>query len=484
MLVVATLEGFDIPAPVTWFLGVATLAAVPWVRTAAQRRLAAGVALGLILTVSVEIRTADGEREPLGALPWRDVASVRGRVVADLRPSGDTHRRLDITLDSVENSVGWQGSAEGVVTLLWSGEEHVALQDSSSSVVPVRGDTIIAYDVRSSGGRMIRVDPRQLRCVRAGGAAEIRREARGEVRRRLARLEPTARALVTALLLGTRADMTTDLVDAVRRAGASHVIALSGMHLGVLALLVSRVFRLLGNRYASMMLVTVTLGAYVWIAGWIPSLVRALILALVAVFARVRDREVPPLVLLARCVLCVSIVAPSMVTDLGFRLSICALVGLLTASGRISDGLTEILPRRVAVYLGTTISAMLCTAPLTLAVFGTVYPVGIVSAGILSLVVVVTMWLGIAFLLAAQLPIAGSAVALVVEANTALFLRLVHLAALAPAVDTAHVGGRRSVVILCGTVILTIVVIRVKRARRLAYFGNTYGGESEPQLGF
>ncbi|MCG8477717.1 MAG: ComEC/Rec2 family competence protein, partial [Spirochaetales bacterium] len=426
VLVVATSGVVDASAPVTWGVSLAGLSSALSVRGTLRLRLAVGIAMGLLLTVFVEMRTAEGEREPRGAFPWRDVAIVRGRVVADLRPGGDTHRRLDIALDSVESRVGWRGSAGGTVTLLWSGEEHVALQDGSSSVVPVRGDTIIAYDARPSGGRMIRVDPRQLRCIRAGGAAEIRRAARRAVRRRLARLPPTPRGLAAALLLGTRADMASDLVDAVRRAGASHVIALSGMHLGVLALLVSRALGPLGSRRAAMALTVAALGAYVWIAGWIPSLVRALMLAFVVVLARFRDRMVPPLALLARCVLCVSIVAPSMVTDLGFRLSVRALLGLVAASGRISDGLTEILPRRIAVYLGTTISAMLFTAPLTLTVFGTAYPVAIVSAGILSMVVVLAMWLGIAFLFAAQLHVVGSAVAFAIEVNTWVFLRLVH----------------------------------------------------------
>ncbi|MCG8478075.1 MAG: ComEC/Rec2 family competence protein [Spirochaetales bacterium] len=484
VLAVATLRSVDPSAPVAWGFSGVILSSILLVRGVPRRRLVVGVVMGLLLTAFVEIRTVEAEREPRGAFRWRDVAGVRGRVVADLRPSGDTHRRLDIVLDSVEHTAGWRGSAEGVVTLLWSGEEHIALQDGSSSIVPVRGDTVVARDVRPPEGGAVWVDPTQLRGIRAGGAAEIRRSARRAVRRRLARLEPTSRGLVAALLLGTRADMASDIVDAVRRAGASHVIALSGMHLGVLALLVSRALRPVGNRRAIMAMTAATLGAYVWIAGWIPSLVRALTLSLVVMFARFRDRAVPSLVLLARCVLCVSIVAQSMVTDVGFRLSVCALLGLMTSAGRICDGLTEIVPRRVAVYLGTTISAMLCTVPLTLAVFGTVYPVAVVSAGILSMVVVVTMWFGIAFLFAAQLPIVGSALALAVEASTALFLRVVHLAARAPGIDIAHAGGGWSVAILVGAAVLCGAVIRIKRVRRLTYFGAKYGGDGEPQLGF
>jgi competence protein ComEC len=278
--------------------------------------------------------------------------------------------------------------------------------------------------------------------------------------------------------------MSPELIAGVRGAGASHVIALSGMHLGVLAFLLSKTFsRIAAPRVRYGVLAAALLG-YVWVAGWIPSLVRALILAWIVLLARGRDRCVPPEIVLGRCVVITAVVAPGMIWALGFQLSLWALVGLFFLSPWMVERLSNIMPPPVAGYVGVTLGPLVATAPISLLVFGTVYPVGVLSAGILALMAVVLMWGSLAFMVLASVPVVGSVMVHVLSGVTGTFVSLSTAFAAVPGIDVTHGNGLISVAGWCTLLIATVgggCYAGRHRQRALHQFLESHG---KPQFDF
>lgn len=152
--------------------------------------------------------------------------------------------------------------------------------------------------------------------------------ARHRVRRGVAAgLEPTHAALMAAMTLGLRDDLG-QLRDTFGAAGMAHLLALSGLHVGVLLLAVERaVRRVPRGRIPLLMLVAV---GFVALVGPSPSVVRAVTMALAALASRAFGAgRVQPWTALALAVLVGLSHAPQMLFDLSFQLSYLAVAGML-----------------------------------------------------------------------------------------------------------------------------------------------------------
>lgn len=378
-----------------------------------RRRLGAGFLLAALACASLVPRLRIVQGDPVYAgIPTDEVVTMRARAVHDLRPGTSGWIHLSVEPERVWNRAGWNASAGGRVALLWEGAGHIIDSDGTSTL-PVRGDQVLVTGIErlpDGSDAVLVVSRENLLVERQGGATELRRRARGLIRRRLARLPRRSRGLGEALLLGDRGELPREFADAMRRAGASHVLALSGMHLAILAGLVNLAVRRFVPRRLRLITILPFLMAYVWIAGAIPSLLRALALFTFAAIAQTAGHKTPAPVLLARTVVAGVVLAPRLLLEIGFLLSVLALTGLLLWTKPIADRLSRILPRPLATYCATGAAAILGTGVLSLAVFGEIYPAGLLLAGVLSLGIVVAVWNLLLVVMLARVPLAGTAV--------------------------------------------------------------------------
>ena len=147
-------------------------------------------------------------------------------------------------------------------------------------------------------------------------------------RRLLAGLTPQAAALARALTLGERRALG-DERTAFGRAGLAHLLALSGLHVGILV----GFFLLLGfplGRWRYPLALALLVG-YVALVGPTPSLLRATVMAAVWLLARTWGREAPPAALLALALFLHLLYAPYAVWSLSFQLSYLAVLGIIIA---------------------------------------------------------------------------------------------------------------------------------------------------------
>ncbi len=179
--------------------------------------------------------------------------------------------------------------------------------------------------------------------------------------------------LLKALLAGQRSGMDPQTVAAFRAAGASHILALSGLHLGILYGFLQGLLRPLGHsRAAAALRSTACVAAaafYLAMTGASPSLVRAFLFIVFGEIARLlpgrRRRSVNVFCAALTVQLAVS---PTVVGSLGFQLSYLAMLGIVLVFPRLEawypDGRRRDPVRRIWSAVALTLSCQLFTAPL------------------------------------------------------------------------------------------------------------------------
>jgi competence protein ComEC len=239
------------------------------------------------------------------------------------------------------------------------------------------------------------------------GLAAFRAGILGGVRGRLERLDPAVAALLQALLLGRREELSAELQRGFRESGSLHLLALSGLHLGILYLVLGLLtpLRLIADRRIRRFAASVLLVGYVLLVGLRPSLERALVMLLAAVLGSLLDREPEPLNLLGLAAAVLLVVHPHYAFDLSFQLSFLSLAAIVLLGPFLHRLWQPYLPAFLGWPLSASLSAQLGTAPVVLYNFGVLYPVGVIAAVPLIPLVALFLCMGMLYLALSFLPL-------------------------------------------------------------------------------
>ncbi len=220
----------------------------------------------------------------------------------------------------------------------------------------------------------------------------LRGSAIAAVSRRLRGLDRPVAALLSALLLGRREEMEGRIYEQFRSSGSLHLLALSGLHLGILYLFLSLSLFFLKSRRVRSLVASWLLLLYLFIAGWRPSLERGAVMFVAGAIAYALDREWRPLNILAVAAAVLLLVHPHYAFELSFQLSFLSLLGVLLLAPAFHRLFEPLLPPAIGWPLALSLGAQLGTAPLLLSRFGVLYPVGVAAA--LLLIPLVTLFIG------------------------------------------------------------------------------------------
>jgi competence protein ComEC len=185
--------------------------------------------------------------------------------------------------------------------------------------------------------------------------------------------------MALALLLGIRDNLDAGVSDLYQKAGSSHILALSGMHLAILSALIAFCLKKpLGLRAASLA-GAVFIILYVFLVGSQPSLVRAAIMYLLGTLAVLGTLPKSPGLLLGLSFIIQIALRPASGLSVSFLLSYSALAGILSAGEALHHVFRGKLPEALLQPLTASLGAFLATAGITAFFFGTLRPVGIVA---------------------------------------------------------------------------------------------------------
>lgn len=182
--------------------------------------------------------------------------------------------------------------------------------------------------------------------------------------------------LLAALLLGDKTALTNSDDIALRKAGLSHLVAVSGLHV---SFLVGFCYVLGGRRMGTVLSVPAIL-FFIAVAGATPSVVRAGIMYLIAAGGFLLKKQADSLNSLLLALLFLLLQNPYAIFSLSLQLSFAATLGLILCAGKMQRRLTggaERVPKplrglfRAAVgAVSCTVCAMLFTTPILLSAFG------------------------------------------------------------------------------------------------------------------
>ncbi len=294
--------------------------------------------------------------------------------------------------------------------------------------------------------------------------------------------------LAASLALGRRDLLPPAVRDRWRKSGLAHVLAVSGLHVGVLAGLIWLVGAAASVRPRNRRLaVFVVVPAYVLLAGAAPSAIRAGLMIELYLVARLLGRHILPLGAVALAAVAMVLVRPAVLFEPGFQLTVVITAAILRWAAPVARHIPA--PRAVALALAIPLVAQAAAVPLIAWHFREIAPAAALTnvLAVAALPVLITLSLAAAaaaalwpaasaLLLSVLSPVAQAVLALGAPARAhhltvpsippvlAGGILLVLLAALLPGR-----AGRRAVVLLplflIGFLAWTVSAPRVRQAR-------------------
>ncbi len=393
-------------------LAALCLALARW--TAWRPAALAGWGLAGAAALALATPPAAGEH-PLDALSAGQTVALRGTTAGPPRVQPDGAWSVPVTLTAPAAGTVVLHGAEGPppppaapvaarAALTRPGTTHTPGQ-------PPRA----AAERRGGKGWRAHLRPSGCLLVARGSPGPVVRLRRAVRRFLTARLAPPVDGLALALVLGDRSRLSPPLREAFARTGTAHLLAISGLHVGIVALVAGAAVRgavarwpalrrRLAPRTAGIVAGVAAAAGYGALTGWALSTRRAAAMAAALALALLLRRRVDPLQVVALAWIALLLATPAALFEPATALSFGSVVALL----RLAPD-PGIAPWRAAAAGSAAVA--LGTAPLSLAFFGQVplgsVPVNLVAIPVLGAALVPTLLVACAAGLA--WPAAGTA---------------------------------------------------------------------------
>ena len=184
------------------------------------------------------------------------------------------------------------------------------------------------------------------------------------------------RTLFTGLVIGDDTQQPESMIDAFRKSGLAHLVAVSGQNVSFILAALSPLLSRLKNRFRMF----ATIGVLVWfvvITRVEPSVVRAATMAGLAFLSVAAGRPTRTMRLIAVTVLVTVIVDPLLAWSVGFFMSVGATCGLCLGAAPLARIIRR--PKWLAQLIGATVAAQLGVMPVVILIFGLPSATGIIA---------------------------------------------------------------------------------------------------------
>jgi competence protein ComEC len=246
-----------------------------------------------------------------------------------------------------------------------------------------------------------------LALVALGKSHELRQRASAGLGEGMPAPEAT---LARGFVLGEDEEIDAKTEEDFRRSGLSHLLAVSGENVTLLALLAMPVLGLLGISLGERLVwVLALIAVYVPVAGAGPSIQRAGVMGALGLLATLGGRRASRFYALLLAAAVTLAIDPGVAADVGWQLSFAAVLGILLLAAPLRGRMLGLLGkgpwrRALAEGVAVTVAATLATAPLIAFHFETVSTTTLVANVLALPAVAPAMWLGMCSAALAQLP--------------------------------------------------------------------------------
>ena len=230
-------------------------------------------------------------------------------------------------------------------------------------------------------------------------ARDYRRKMLSEIDRWA--LSQDQKAVTKALLLGYRYDIQDDLLKAYSSAGAMHVLAVSGLHVGIVYIIASYLLFYLGRirygEHARAIILILLLWAYAMLTGLSASVVRAATMFTFVAIGTGFKRHTSIYNTILGSAMLLLIFQPTYLFEVGFQLSYAAVFGIVWLQPRLKSlwNTKNLLLEKVWTITTVSIAAQIATFPLGLYYFHQFPTLFLVSNLVVIPLVTLLMYLGL-----------------------------------------------------------------------------------------
>lgn len=208
-----------------------------------------------------------------------------------------------------------------------------------------------------------------------------------------------------AVLFGDKSGIDKEIKEYYQNSGIIHVLTVSGLHVGFLIALIYFVLRKLKlGRISTTIITSIVLLLFNILCGFAPSVMRASLMAIVMMLAKLSGREYDPLNALGLAGFIIILIKPLYAFDIGFLMSFACVATIFMLNQPLLKVFKKVMPDKIAGYLALTFSAQIGILPFTamflssfnllsffanliiVPIFSIVYPLLMVSILILLLI--------------------------------------------------------------------------------------------------
>lgn len=380
--------------------GLLGLALLAWPRPSAQAPGLRGAGV-LLLCSATGILAQVTSRPPLAPLDAGGVAYSQVRI--DELHRGEGWSKADVTVYRVRANGTWVDTLVGARLMLSPEVDLAPLRPGAVLLTSAAWQALRppanpgAFDYRAYlHGRGISAQafarPAELHLLRAGPDPGSIATLRAAIAARLGSAVPTPQAagVARALVLGDRAGLDEDTRAAYAHSGAMHVLAVSGLHTGVVAAILAWLLAPLrragrGGRVAALLALWAGLAAYAALTDFAPSVRRSAVMFGALFAGRTLRADGNPLNSLGLSALILLLLDPSLLRALGFQLSYAAVAGIIVFYPPLKRAMRSRFPvlDRVADLVAVSLAATVATAPLTVYHFHQ-FPLAFAVSGVVA----------------------------------------------------------------------------------------------------
>ena len=170
-------------------------------------------------------------------------------------------------------------------------------------------------------------------------------------------LSPETKGIIMGVLFGDTAYLDEDIYDDFRNNGTAHVLAVSGLHVGILYGLYKKIAGKKKNP-AALAGLAALLFSYGVLSMWSPSVVRATLMIAMSVAARLLDLRYDMLTAMSAVAMILIAVNPYVIFGAGFQMSFLAITSIAFFQPRVPDRIPEFLTTALAVNAGLLVYQM------------------------------------------------------------------------------------------------------------------------------
>ncbi|MBR5928878.1 MAG: ComEC/Rec2 family competence protein [Prevotella sp.] len=288
-------------------------------------------------------------------------------------------------------------------------------------------------------------------------------------------------AVVSAMTLGDKSHIDKELRQDYSRTGASHVLALSGLHLGIIYFVFSLMTERWRRRYHHVLrpviegAILLTIWSYVFLVGLSPSVVRAAIMITVYSLLSLQNRNKASLNTLAFTAIVMLVIRPMNIFDIGFQLSFVAVAFILLFERHIYSllpSLTNPILRWLWRLTSVSISAQMGVAPLTAYYFHQVSCSFLLTNLVVVVMTTLIIYLSLLFFLFMWLPYVQTWIIVPLSALTRMQNTFLQKIASLPGAAIEHIHLQPLQVLLVYVIIFAIyaMIYRISLYKRLVYY--------------